>query len=125
MGEASEPTLRCIRTDPFANHFWLKDRCPDAPFSYPTLPPPPHSLTVTSPPSHTPSLPLPSPSPPPPLQVQLGDLDVNDLRKEAQPQLLTGISASIGPKAGGPASDGSAGIRVATIDNYQVRVAGG
>ena len=57
--------------------------------------------------------------------MQLGDLDVNDLRKEAQPQLLTGISASIGPKAGGPASDGGAGIRVATIDNYQVRDARG
>ena len=56
--------------------------------------------------------------------MQLGDLDVNDLRKEAQPQLLTGISASIGPKAGGPA-DGGAGIRVATIDNYQVRDTGG
>lgn len=50
------------------------------------------------------------------MQVQLGDLDVAELRKEALPQLLSDISPSIGAGQ----SDGSAGIRVSTIDNYQV-----
>ncbi len=55
-------------------------------------------------------------------QVTLGDLDMSELRKEAQPLLLSGLSSTVASSeqtSDAESSNLPAGIRVATIDNYQ------
>ncbi|GAX74369.1 hypothetical protein CEUSTIGMA_g1818.t1 [Chlamydomonas eustigma] len=58
-------------------------------------------------------------------EVTVGDLDMNDLRRESEPQLLNGVSMSLNKKRqmggniGNSKAGGGGGIRVATIDNYQ------
>lgn len=55
------------------------------------------------------------------LQALLADLDIRDLKKAALPSALTDINASStsrNPAQASPAQQ--AGVRVATIDNYQV-----
>ena len=57
------------------------------------------------------------------MQVVLDEMDLQDLRNTALPGTMADVTAVSGPAGGGSRRHGtSSGVRIATVDNYQVTI---